>query len=73
MDVSLPKSEIVVRFKDGFEDSFPMDGAVDIFLPLAANDLRALYYEEPEDTTKYARKEPLALPRALARSHAQHH
>jgi transcription elongation GreA/GreB family factor len=69
MDVSLPKSEIVVRFKDGFEDSFPMDGAVDIFLPLAANDLRALYYEEPEDTTKYARKEPLAVLRLVLERH----
>jgi transcription elongation GreA/GreB family factor len=69
MDVSLSKSEVVVRFKDGFEDSFPMDGAVDIFLPLPANDLRALYYEDPEATTKRARKEPLEVLRLVLERH----
>jgi transcription elongation GreA/GreB family factor len=69
MEVSLAKSEIVVRFKDGHEDNFPMDGAVDIFLPLPANDLRALYYEDPEGTNKFARKEPLNILRLVLERH----
>ena len=69
IEVRLAQSEIVVRFKDGHEDNFPMDGAVDIFLPLAANDLRALYYEDPEGTTKQARKEPLEVLRLVLERH----
>jgi len=63
------EQEVVIRFHDGREDNFPMEGAVDIFQPISENDLRSLFYEDPEGTPKRARKEPLETLRLVLERH----
>jgi len=69
LEVREAEAEVVVRFQDGREDNFPMEGAVDIFQPIAENDLRSLFYEDPEGTPKRARKEPLEILRLVLERH----
>lgn len=58
-------SEILVRFESGRTDHFPMSGAVDIFEPLAEEDLRAQHFRDPEGLKKRLKKEHLEILKAV--------
>ena len=58
-------SEINVRFESGRSDHFPMSGAVDIFEPLAEEDLRAQHFRDPEGLKKRLKKEHLEILKAV--------
>ncbi len=69
LEIREADKEILIRFHSGREDTFPMEGAVDIFQPLSPNDLRSLYYEDPENVPKRAKKEPLEILRLVLERH----
>ena len=69
IEIREEEKEIFIKFQSGREDSFPMDGAVDIFQPLGVNDLRSLYYEDPDGVPKRAKKEPLETLRLVLERH----
>jgi len=69
LEVREADKEILIKFQSGREDTFPMEGAVDIFQPLSTTDLRALYYEDEEGVPKHAKKEPLEVLRLVLERH----
>ncbi|MCH2104753.1 MAG: GreA/GreB family elongation factor [Planctomycetes bacterium] len=69
LEVRAAAKEIVIRFANGLEDNFPMEGAVDIFQPLSDTDIRALYYEDQEGVVKRAKKEPLEILKLVLERH----
>ena len=58
-------AEVVVRFENGRTDHFPMRGAVDIFEPLAEEDLRAQHFRDAEGLKKRLKKEHLDILKAV--------
>jgi transcription elongation GreA/GreB family factor len=58
--------EVVVKFWNGRKDTFPLNAAIDIFIPLAEADLKARYFRDPEGMKKAAKKEPLEAMRIIA-------
>jgi len=61
--------EMVVKFWNGRRDTFPLNAAIDIFVPLAETDLKARYFRDPEGMKKAAKKEPLDAMRIIALEH----
>ncbi|MEO2237484.1 MAG: hypothetical protein ABGW95_04510, partial [Candidatus Poseidoniia archaeon] len=58
--------QVVVKFWNGRKDTFPLNAAIDIFIPLAEADLKARYFRDPEGMKKAAKKEPLDAMRIIA-------
>ncbi len=53
--------EVVVRFKTGRSDRFPLTSAIDIFEVLAPEDLRSLVVRNPDELSRLVREEPLEV------------
>ncbi|MFT4541990.1 MAG: transcription elongation factor GreA [Planctomycetota bacterium] len=68
-DVDLDERAISVTFGSGMRETFPMNAAIDIFIPLPEQDLRSLHFRDPESMRKQTKKEPLGALRTLLERH----
>lgn len=61
--------EIDVVFGSGKKDRFPLSAAVDIFEPLAEDDLRAQNYRDADGLRKRMKDDPLSVLKAILTRH----
>jgi transcription elongation factor GreA len=69
VEISLADRELSVRFSSGRRDRFPLAAAVEIFEPLAEEDLRALHFRDADAMRKKMREDPLAILKAIVARH----
>jgi transcription elongation GreA/GreB family factor len=69
IELALDTLEMSVRFHNGRKDKFPMSAAAEIFEPLPEEDLRAIYFRDPENMKRLMKEEPLKVLRAILSRH----
>lgn len=68
-ELDMDALEMSVRFQNGRKDRFPLQAAVEIFEPLPEEDLRAIFFRDPENLKRLMKEDPLAVLRAILSRH----
>ncbi len=69
LEVVPSRLEMKVRFWNGRQDVFPLHAAVEIFEPLAEEDLRSRQFRGPDELKATAKKDPLDVLKAIVSTH----